>query len=109
MTREEFRAKWHHETAVFRRRRALVDAATLCDELLEDFESVTVFELDGELNLRQASIESGYSADHLGKLVRAGKIPNVARTNAPKIRRRDLPLRPYRAPQWRSTEPRGEM
>jgi len=109
MTRDEFRTKWHTETATFRRRHALVDAATLCEELLEDFEAVTVFELEGELNLRQAAIESGYSADHLGMLVRHGKIPNVGRPNAPKIRRRDLPLRPSRARQPRSTEAGYDM
>ena len=46
------------------------------------------------LDLRQASIESGYSADHLGRLVRDGKLPNAGRRNAPKIRRIDLPRRP---------------
>lgn len=46
------------------------------------------------LDLRQASIESGYSADHLGRLVRDGKLPNAGRRNAPRIRRADLPRRP---------------
>jgi hypothetical protein len=46
------------------------------------------------LDLQQASFESGYSADHLGRLVRDGKLPNAGRRNAPKIRRADLPRRP---------------
>ena len=49
---------------------------------------------DGTLNLREASGESGYSADHLGQLVRDGKIPNAGRPNAPLIRRADLPIKP---------------
>ena len=49
------------------------------------------------LDLRQASMESGYSADHLGRLVRDGRIPNAGRRNAPKIRRIDLPRRPEQA------------
>ena len=43
------------------------------------------------LNLQQASEESGYSADHLGRLVREDKIPNAGRQGAPRIARRDLP------------------
>ena len=43
------------------------------------------------LNLQRASEESGYSADHLGRLVREGKIPNAGRSGAPRIARRDLP------------------
>ena len=37
------------------------------------------------------SRESGYSADHLGRLVRDGKIPNAGRPGAPRIARSHLP------------------
>lgn len=96
MTRADFRAKWDYEVAVFRRRRAFVDAAALCEEILADFEAVTVFEMDAVLNLTQAAAESGYSPDHLGHLVRTGAIPNAGHPHAPKIRRKDLPLKPSR-------------
>ncbi|MDP9179306.1 MAG: hypothetical protein M3O61_16645 [Gemmatimonadota bacterium] len=43
------------------------------------------------LSLTEAARESGYTADHLGALVKRGKIPNAGRTNAPRIRRHDLP------------------
>ena len=43
------------------------------------------------LTLTDASRESGYSADHLGRLVRDGKIPNAGRPGAPRIARGDLP------------------
>ncbi|MBM4185150.1 MAG: hypothetical protein FJ207_13190 [Gemmatimonadetes bacterium] len=46
------------------------------------------------LDLQEAARESGYSSDHLGRLVRDGKIPNAGRRHAPKIRRGDLPRRP---------------
>ena len=42
------------------------------------------------LTLGEAAAESGYSADHLGRLVREGKIPNAGRPNAPRIARREL-------------------
>ena len=48
------------------------------------------------LNLQQAAEESGYSTDHLGRLVRGGKIPNAGRPGAPRIARRDLPTQSTR-------------
>ena len=46
------------------------------------------------LNLQQASKESGYTPDHLGRLVKAGEIPNAGRANAPRILRKNLPRKP---------------
>ncbi len=43
------------------------------------------------LTLTEAAATSGYSADHLGHLVREGKIPNAGRPGAPRIALRDLP------------------
>ena len=49
---------------------------------------------DRLLNLPEAAELTGYSADHLGRLVREGKIPNAGRTGAPRIAHRDLPRKP---------------
>jgi len=86
-----------------RHRAASVNGAALLEEVLTDFASVSRGDGDETLNLQQASQESGYSADHLGRLVREGKIPNAGRPNAPRIRRADLPrkasgLRPAQVP-----------
>jgi hypothetical protein len=43
------------------------------------------------LTLEQAAAESGYSVDHLGRLIRQRRIPNAGRKNAPRILRSDLP------------------
>ncbi len=43
------------------------------------------------LTLTEAAEESGFSADHLGRLVHDGKIPNAGRPGAPRISRRHLP------------------
>ncbi|MFL5483253.1 MAG: hypothetical protein ACJ8AK_13820 [Gemmatimonadaceae bacterium] len=43
------------------------------------------------LSLTEAARASGYTADYLGNLVKRGKIANAGRTNAPRIRRQDLP------------------
>lgn len=46
------------------------------------------------LTLGEAAELSGYSTDHLGRLIRDGRIPNAGRHNAPRIRRADLPIKP---------------
>ena len=51
---------------------------------------------DELLSLHRASEESGYSMDHLGRLLREGKIPNSGRRAKPLIRRRDLPVKASR-------------
>lgn len=63
---------------------ALLRAA---DDVLQALATVE----DDALNLADAARESGYSAEHLGRLVRRGEIPNAGRPNAPRIRRADLP------------------
>jgi hypothetical protein len=46
------------------------------------------------LTLEEAATESGYSADHLGRLLRENKIPNAGRLHAPRIIRRHFPRKP---------------
>jgi hypothetical protein len=101
MTPDDFRAKWRTEAEAMRHRRAMVEGAELCEEMLGDFEAVTATETETVLNLPEAAAESGYSADYLGRLVREGKIPNAGRPNAPRIRRRDLPRKASRLPSGR--------
>lgn len=43
------------------------------------------------MTLTQAAEVSGYSDDHLGRLVKDGIIPNAGRPGAPRIRRGSLP------------------
>ena len=54
------------------------------------------------LTLVQAGRESGYSRDHLGRLVRAGRLPNAGSPNAPRIRRCDLPIKPGHLPEGKA-------
>ena len=46
---------------------------------------------DELLSLQQAAQICGYTADHLGRLVRQGLLQNLGRQRAPRIRRGDLP------------------
>jgi hypothetical protein len=48
---------------------------------------------DETLTLVEAAVVSGYSVDHLGHLVRHGKLANLGRKNAPRVRRADLPIK----------------
>jgi hypothetical protein len=66
--------------------------ARLADELNQALESDEA-EL---LTLEQAAGESGYSAEHLGRMVRTGRVANGGRAHAPRIRRADLPLKTSR-------------
>lgn len=89
---EELAREWTREAALFRKR-GLDDfaqfAESLASDLLEALE-----DLENEpLTLAEAAEISGYSSDHLGRLVRDGTITNAGRPGAPRIFRRDLPLK----------------
>ena len=55
-----------------------------------------------KLTLAQASARSGYSQDHLARLIRERRLPNAGRRGSPRIRAGDLPVRP--APRHQITE-----
>ena len=81
---------WRGQAEALRRYGGETPAVVL-DRCAADLEA-TLRELDETtLSLTQAARESGYSADHLGRLVRDGKIPNAGRPGAPRIARRHLP------------------
>lgn len=63
------------------------------DELIAALRS-TAEEL---LTLRRAAEESGYSVDHVARLLREGKIPNAGEKSRPRVRRCDLPIRPKKS------------
>lgn len=52
---------------------------------------------DERLTLDEAALRSGYSADHLARLIRDGRLPNAGRHGAPRVRAGDLPVRAPRA------------
>lgn len=86
----ELVAKWQKE-ADLQRHRGQEAEATRTESFIVDLTAAEAGFFTEVLNLREASRESGYSGDHLGRMVRDGKIPNVGRRNAPKVLRKDLP------------------
>ena len=65
--------------------------AVAYERCAKELEEALREEGDRPLTLQEASRISGYSADHLGRAVREGKIPNAGRVGAPRIAYRDLP------------------
>ena len=71
---------------------AQVNAALLTREIVASLRLVRKASLNQCLSLSQAAIRTGYSPDHIGRLVRQGRVPNAGRKNAPRVRLQDLIL-----------------
>lgn len=97
MLPHEFETKWTEELERFSKRESFVRASVLCEEILTDFRSVVARGVDSILTLQQAAQESGYSVDHLSRLVRTGKLPDRRPPGSHGrivLRRSDLPHKP---------------
>jgi len=99
-------ADWRGKAKALRRYGS--ETAALVLDLCADDLETTIRERDETtLSLVEAARESGYSRDHLGRLVRDGKIPNAGRPNAPRIARRHLPRKaPAQEPLAEEPRPR---
>ena len=89
-TIEGLPAKWRKQAKSLRRYGGDTPATAL-ERCADDLEAALVERDETTLSLVEAARESGYSADHLGRLVRDGKIPNAGRPGAPRIALKDLP------------------
>jgi hypothetical protein len=69
------------------------DAASLVRSLVSSLREIRDA-AQRPLTLLEAARMSGYTSDHLARLIRAGKVTNAGRKNAPRILERDLPRRP---------------
>lgn len=83
-------ADWRKQAKALRRYGGETPAIAL-DRCADDLEATLREQDETTLSLVEAARESGYSADHLGRLVREGKIPNAGRPGAPRIARVHLP------------------
>lgn len=93
MTREEMIELWTERQKAFARVHAIVDGAQLVGEILDHLRFLEESRKDAVLTLKAAAEQSGYSVEHLARLVRQGRIPNAGRLSAPRIRAADLPTR----------------
>jgi hypothetical protein len=85
--------RWQRRRDDLARLRALVDGATLCDEFLASLEDCEREVGNSTITLAEAARISGYSAEHLARLVRSGTIPNRGRKFSPRVSASDLPRR----------------
>jgi hypothetical protein len=89
---DELLARWRAEAELLRRYGHAATAAA-CELHAREVAAVLSAVGAEQLTLSEAAAESGFSEEHLGRLVREGKLPNVGRRGAPRIRRADLPLK----------------
>jgi len=97
-TREDFLKRWHTRRDEYTRVSATVDGARLLDEILADVRRVFADDPALVLTLDAAACRSGYSKEHLARLVRNGTIPNAGRRGAPRIAIHDVPTRTLARP-----------
>ena len=77
----------------FARVNALVDGAKLVNNFLADLRELELAEPERIVTLKVAAEVSGYSAAHLARLIRQGRVPNKGRRGSPRISINDLPPR----------------
>ena len=94
VTPAEFVTKWTTEAEAMQRRGVMVNGAAVLAEVLADFKAVQASSAEAHLCLSEAASRSGYSVEHLGRLIRQGRLPNAGRWGAPRIRAADLPRKP---------------
>ena len=103
---ERLPADWRKRAKALRRYGGETPA-TAIERCADDLETTIRERDETTLSLVEAARESGYSRDHLGRLVRDGKIPNAGRPNAPRIARRHLPRKaPAQEPLAEEPRPR---
>lgn len=67
-----------------------VDGALLVREIVGSIKAIRRAALETPLSLTEAAKRTGHTPDHIGRLVRLGKLPNAGRKNAPRVRYTDL-------------------
>lgn len=99
--------RWRERQAEFARWGAQVDGAKLLGELLSDLEAVE--HSDAPVSLSAAAAQSGYSTDHLSRLIRSGKLTDYGRKHAPRVKISECPTKP-RLAVWgpKSYDPRAD-
>lgn len=85
--------KWRHE-ANQDEERGLNEFAKVGRRFADRLDKWTKNYNEEELTLDQAAKESGFTKDHLFRLLHDGKLKNVGEPRAPRIRREDLPRKP---------------
>jgi hypothetical protein len=70
-----------------------VSASALARSIVSSLRQLRTDAVENCVSLSEAARRSGYSPEHLGRLIREGKIFNAGRKGKPRIRVRDIPHR----------------
>ena len=90
MTELELVLSWREQAARYERDGVTI-AARVLDRCAQELESAIANAGQEAVSLNDGARLSGYSADHLSRLIRDGRIPNVGTKRRPRIRVADLP------------------
>lgn len=96
MLGREILQRWIARRDELARLKASVDGAKLCEDVLSDLDQLLAVRKGETVTLSQAADITGYSKDHLARLIRNGSIWNAGRKHRPLLRVSDLPVRPHR-------------
>lgn len=91
MRRDEAVRVWTDRAAFFRRSPAMIDAASLSEEVLRDLVALDADGSDDALSIAEAAEYSGFSAAHIRRLVATGKLRSEGDGHARRVRRGNLP------------------
>jgi len=98
---DDLAARWRARAKEYRSD-ALESLARLCERHADELETALRAQEGKLLTLTDAAAVSGFSPDHLGRLVRDGKLPNYGRPHAPRVRLADVPRKAGALPPARS-------
>jgi hypothetical protein len=86
--------RWSSRKTDFLLLGVLVDGARMIDAFLADLRDLRETEDDERVTLSVAAAISGYSKDHLARLIRKGILPNSGRRHRPLLLRKHVPKKP---------------
>jgi hypothetical protein len=81
--------RWENRRSEFDKLHAQVDGASLVGQFLCDLDDLAGGELP--VSLSAASVQTGSSADHLGRLIESGRLTDYGRKHAPRVKVSECP------------------
>ena len=93
---DELIARWIRRGIAYRDVSARVDGGSLCDQFARDLRALDMQDRGQLLTLHEAARESGYTEQHLRRLIHTGALPFIGAGRNRRIRARDLPRKPSR-------------
>lgn len=90
----EIARRWSERRDEWEKLRVVVDGAAIASEVISDLEMLCQDVANEMLTIAEAAELSGYSPDHLGRLIRTGRLTNRGIKGSPRVARGELPIRP---------------